>query len=305
MGELVPSDNGTSTPDKDFDACPVEIPSPPPDLFRYRPGIAALAVFIMIICVASSFARWADDRFFPDLPVSSVACRNPLGGLETLPRGTTVGAALKAWGVETTGLSDRTLKRKIPDGCRITVEETRTGRRVVIEELPPAERYALGLDFDINRAAAPDLALIRGIGEASAGRIVAYRRAHGDFSSEAELAAVPGLGRDKARTIARHVSFGTKIETGPESDDIATLGASDEKKPAHPSDKLAEGDPRVDINGAEASDLMRIPGVGEKTAERIIDCREKNGPFGTVADLEKVEGIGKKKAEKIGGYIRF
>ncbi len=75
--------------------------------------------------------------------------------------------------------------------------------------------------------------------------------------------------------------------------------------PAHPADKLTEGDPPVDINGAEVLDLMRIPGVGKKTAERIIDCREKNGPFRTAADLEKVEGIGKKKAEKIGGYVKF
>ncbi len=209
-------------------------PSPTPDVLRYRPGIAALAVLIMTICAVSFLARWADDRFFPDLPVSRVACRGPAGGLETLPRGTTVGAALETWGVETTGIGEKTLKRKIPDGCRITVEETRAGRRVVIEELPPAERYALGLDFDINRAGAPDLALIHGIGDASAGRIVAYRRAHGDYLSEAELAAVPGLGKDKARTIARCVSFGTKIESEPEPDDIASLDSSERRCPLTP-----------------------------------------------------------------------
>ncbi len=122
---------------------------------------------------------------------------------------------------------------------------------------------------------------------------------------QAELAAVPGLGKDKARTIARYVSFGTKIEIEPGPDDIASPGPSETKTPAHPSDKLTEGDPRLDINRADVFDLTRIPGVGKKTAERIIDCREKNGPFRAVADLEKVEGIGKKKAERIGEYVTF
>jgi competence ComEA-like helix-hairpin-helix protein len=286
---------------------PTETTTPPstPDILRYRPGIAALAAVILIVCLVTSLVRWADDRFFVDSPVSRVVCRNPLGEVEILPRGTTVGQALEAWGMDTTGVADTMLKRKIPDGCRITVEETRTGRRVVIEELPPAERYALGLDFNINRASAPDLALIPGIGEASASRVVAYRRAHGDFASEAGLCEVPGLGDDKARTIARYVSFGTKIGDEPESEDIASADPAEKKKSSRPSDKLTKNDPPVDINRAERTDLMRIPGVGEVTAERIIDCRKKNGPFRTVADLEKVEGIGKKKAQRIGGYIKF
>jgi DNA uptake protein ComE-like DNA-binding protein len=53
--------------------------------------------------------------------------------------------------------------------------------------------------------------LIPGIGEASAARIVAYRKAHGDFLAETDLYEVPGLGKDKAKTIARYVSFGPKL----------------------------------------------------------------------------------------------
>ncbi len=299
-----PPHEGTRSPNNDR-TTDTAIPSPTSGVLRYRPGVAVVAAFILVICIASSVVRWADDRFFPDRPVSSVVCRGPEGGVEILPRGTTVGEALEAREIDITGIPDKTLERKIPDGSRITIVGTRAGRRVVIGELPASERYALGLDFDINRATVPDLALIPGIGEASAKKIVAYRKTRGDFLSERDLSVVPDLDKNKVRAITRHVSFGPAIGGGPRSEDVASVDAPGRRGTPGPSDKLAEGDPPIDINRATAADLMRIPGVGEVTADRIIDCRDKNGPFRAVADLERVGGIGKKKAEKIGGYVVF
>lgn len=299
-----PPDEGTPSPENDL---PTETTAPPPssDILRYRPGIVAVAAAILVACIASYIVRWSDNRFFPDPPVSRVVCRGPEGGIEILPGGTTVGEALEGWEVDTTGIGNKTLRRRIPDGSRITIVRTRTGRRAVIDELSPSERYALGLNFDINKAAIPDLALIPGIGEASAAKIVAYRKAHGDFMSEAGLREVPGLGNDRARMIACCVSFGSTIGPGSEPGDVASISSPENKGASGHSDKLTEDDPPIDINRAGLADLMRIPGVGKKTAERIIDCRGKSGPFMAVADLERVEGIGKKKAEKIGGYVRF
>jgi competence protein ComEA len=279
--------------------------TPSPDILRYRPGIAALAAFILLVCAVSCLVRWVDERFVERPPVSRVICRGPAGGVETLPQGTTVREALAGWGVDVAGIDDAALRRRVPDGCRITVEETRSGRRVVIEEMVPAERYALGLDYDINRAGPRDLALIPGIGAVSAAKVFTYRRARGDFGSVADLRRVPGLGADKARIIARYVSFGPKVGREPTPDDLASRDGGERDEASGAPGKLTAGDRPIDINRAKASDLVRIPGVGEVTARRIIDCRERNGPFRTVADLEKVEGIGKKKAEKIGGYVRF
>ncbi len=272
---------------------------------RYRPGIAALGIAILVALVASYAARWVGERFFPDQPVALVICRGPEGGVETLPRGVTVGEALTGWGIDTAGIADDMLRRRVPNGCRITVVETRAGRRVKIDELAAAERYALGLEFDINRASAPELALIPGIGEAFAKRIVAYRRTNGDFTSEDQLRAVPGLGKDKARTIARYVSFGGAFTEDREARDAAYSDADGGTKPPGRIEKLTKGDPPIDINRAGVEDLMRIPGVGEVTAGRIVECRENDGPFETVADLERVVGIGKVKAQRIGEYVRF
>lgn len=58
----------------------------------------------------------------------------------------------------------------------------------------------------------------------------------------------------------------------------------------------------VDLNLATKQELMTLPGIGEKTAERIIEFREKK-EFKKVEDLKKVPGFGEKKMESLKGYI--
>lgn len=55
----------------------------------------------------------------------------------------------------------------------------------------------------------------------------------------------------------------------------------------------------VDVNRAGVEELMRLDGVGEVLARRIIAHREANGPFETVEDLLDVAGIGEGKLAAI------
>jgi competence protein ComEA len=55
----------------------------------------------------------------------------------------------------------------------------------------------------------------------------------------------------------------------------------------------------VNINTAPAADIERLPGIGAKTAARIVEYREKNGPFKKVEDLMNVRGIGEKNFLKL------
>ena len=59
----------------------------------------------------------------------------------------------------------------------------------------------------------------------------------------------------------------------------------------------------IDINSAKLEDLILLPGIGEKTAERILKEREKRNGFKTLKDLLEVKGIGEIKFNKIEKYL--
>ena len=55
----------------------------------------------------------------------------------------------------------------------------------------------------------------------------------------------------------------------------------------------------IDVNSASVEELMSIPGIGQVMAQRIVEFREKNGPYKSVDDLLKVQGIGEKSLAKL------
>lgn len=61
----------------------------------------------------------------------------------------------------------------------------------------------------------------------------------------------------------------------------------------------AGGGGAVDLNLADDAALQTLPGVGPATAAAILDWREQNGAFRSVDDLLGVPGIGEKTLEKL------
>lgn len=60
---------------------------------------------------------------------------------------------------------------------------------------------------------------------------------------------------------------------------------------------------KININNSTVEELTLLPGIGEKTAEKIINYRIKKGGFQALNDLLNVPGIGSKKLEKIKNLI--
>lgn len=59
----------------------------------------------------------------------------------------------------------------------------------------------------------------------------------------------------------------------------------------------------IDVNQASVEDLILVPGIGEKTAQRIIHFRETSGKLQRLEDLMKIRGIKEKRFAKIKKYL--
>lgn len=60
---------------------------------------------------------------------------------------------------------------------------------------------------------------------------------------------------------------------------------------------------RIDLNRADRSELMQVPGIGPGRADAIIAQRNANGEFGTPNDLDRVKGVGPKLLEQIKPHV--
>lgn len=58
----------------------------------------------------------------------------------------------------------------------------------------------------------------------------------------------------------------------------------------------------VNLNSASKTRLMTLPGVGEATAERILQHRSRT-PFARPEDLMHVKGIGEKRFERMRPFV--
>ena len=88
------------------------------------------------------------------------------------------------------------------------------------------------------------------------------------------------LGRNSVSGVVLSTQRAAPVETVP----VRVLPAAPESSPP------AEG--RLELNRATLEDLMKLPGIGQVRAQRILDYRAANGPFRQASDLMKVSGIG-------------
>ncbi len=67
--------------------------------------------------------------------------------------------------------------------------------------------------------------------------------------------------------------------------------------------KTSNKNVKVNINTAGLEELDTLPGIGESTANKIINYRNENGKFKTIEEIKEVSGIGDSKYEKIKDLI--
>jgi competence protein ComEA len=55
----------------------------------------------------------------------------------------------------------------------------------------------------------------------------------------------------------------------------------------------------INLNTATAAQIATLPGIGPKTADLIVEYRQKNGPYKKVEEIMNVRGIGEKSFLKL------
>ena len=85
--------------------------------------------------------------------------------------------------------------------------------------------------------------------------------------------------------------------------DNTKIDENSDSKSSNSSDSSSSMSGKININTANASELDKLPGVGEAIAKKIIEYREYNGNFSSIEEIKNVSGIGETKFEKMKDYI--
>jgi competence protein ComEA len=170
---------------------------------------------------------------------------------------------------------------------------------------------ALTYRIDLNRATRAELLQLPGVGESLAGRIE-ERRQQRPFGRVEELIEVPGIGVTTLERLRPWVCVHVDEEDEGESAPVQRPTPAVKKAPVGKG--MNGGSPRspgkkettlagpININRAGADELQKLPGIGPKLSQRIVDERSK-APFKSVDDLRRVPGIGPKTLEKLRPHI--
>jgi competence protein ComEA len=163
-----------------------------------------------------------------------------------------------------------------------------------------------GPSLDLNRATKSELRLLPGMGDALSQRVVDHRAQHGPFRNVDDLAQVKGFG-PKTLDRLRPWLFVTHEER-PLAEEASEMVSAGKPPPlprtssAAATKKVAKLGEAIDVNHATQAELQKLPGIGPKMSQRILDERAKK-PFKSVEDLRRVSGIGPKILEKLRPYV--
>jgi competence protein ComEA len=167
----------------------------------------ALVAFAAAVAVAFALFRAWDDRSAPPIVIADVASTQPIvvdlrgevaaPGVYELPPEARVQDAVEAGGglTEAADLSTINLARRLRDGEVVVIAAVppagATPSTVAIPNVADAPSNAGRIN--INTATARELEALPGIGEVTAGRIVAFREEHGPYRSVDDLIHVSGV----------------------------------------------------------------------------------------------------------------
>jgi len=171
----------------------------------------------------------------------------------------------------------------------------------VKEKKVDAQKSVAGGVVDINNATQKELEDIKGVGPATAKKIIAGRPyqstdelTKAGLSAKAVAAIKPFVTVGKAQTSAAK----SPVTTAASAVDLTKSVKSTKSTAKSAATKLAPGT-KININTADKAALEALPEIGPVKAQAIIDGR----PYKSIEDIMKIKGIKQKTFDVIKDYL--
>jgi competence protein ComEA len=177
---------------------------------RQVDGLIVCVLLTAAVCLFSLFSARTAPQNAPiahgdprDGPVVvSLSGDLSRSGIYYLPENTTLSNLLTLAGIERQDRFDKNiLGLGLIAGQKVTLSADGS---LTLGQMDAAERLALDLPIDLNRATRDELMLVPGIGETTADRIVQFRNTSGLFRKVADLKNVPGIKEKKLKRWERY-----------------------------------------------------------------------------------------------------
>ncbi|HAS78267.1 MAG TPA: hypothetical protein DCS38_00705 [Ruminococcus sp.] len=185
------------------------------------------------------------------------------------------------------------------------------------DETEFSESTDISFPINLNTASRDELMLIDGIGESTADKIIEYRERNGGFASVSQLIEINGIGEAKLEKFRSflYVEGDTGFVDEPQNndgndyqedyntpddnshDDNNNNDIPDEEQTQPPVEETFPEDteiPMVELNSATAEDFMKLPGIDEEMAYKIVEFREKIQYFSHPYELLYIDGMTEK-----------
>lgn len=141
--------------------------------------------------------------------------------------------------------------------------------------------------FDPNTASIADWQKL-GLRDKTINTIQNYISKGGRFYKPEDIGKVWGLHQDEVQRLLPYVQIKSKEENYPEKNDAAIF-----------FDKPQNNYNNIDINNADTTTLIALPGIGSKLAQRIINFRDKLGGFYAIQQVAETFGLPDSTFKKI------
>lgn len=103
--------------------------------------------------------------------------------------------------------------------------------------------------------------------------------------------------------LASKLEDGMKIYIPKQGEEVTNSNQEVEENIALENTPKENSKGKININKASKEELDTLPGIGESTAEKIINYRKEHKSFKSIEELKEVKGIGDAKFEEIKDFV--